>query len=112
MQKRQAGDGLDAYRKEYNGVLTEKAIASNNLIQDKYITVSVARKGIDEDLISLTRPVWVNFPPLCQMPSRKMRWTGIDCWTVRRIRNRSRSLRLAAARVLIIPHSPLPAHGL
>ena len=44
----QMGDGLDAYRREYNSVLTEKAIASNNLIQDKYITVSVPRKSIDE----------------------------------------------------------------
>ena len=44
----QQGDGLDVYRREYNAVLTEKATASNNLIQDKYITVSVPRKGIDE----------------------------------------------------------------
>ena len=44
----QKGDGLDVYRKEYNGVLTEKAAASNNLIQDKYITVSVPRKNVDE----------------------------------------------------------------
>ena len=42
------GDELDRYRQEYNGILTEKALESNNLIQDKYITISVARKNIDE----------------------------------------------------------------
>ncbi len=42
------GDELDRYRQEYNGILTEKALESNNLIQDKYITISVARKSIDE----------------------------------------------------------------
>ncbi|MCM1236590.1 MAG: DUF87 domain-containing protein, partial [Ruminococcus flavefaciens] len=44
----QKGDGLDVYRKEYNGIITEKTAASNNLIQDKYITVSVPRKNVDE----------------------------------------------------------------
>ena len=44
----QQGDGLDVYRREYNAVLTEKTAASNNLIQDKYITVSIARKTVDE----------------------------------------------------------------
>ena len=42
------GDGLDRYREEYNAVLTEKTADSNGLIQDKYITVSVARKNIEE----------------------------------------------------------------
>ena len=46
MQER--GDPMDKYRREYNQVLIEKASASNNLIQDKYITVSVARKSADE----------------------------------------------------------------
>ena len=45
---RECGDDLDKYRREYNRVLTEKAAASNNLIQDKYITVSVARKNAEE----------------------------------------------------------------
>lgn len=46
MQER--GDTMDKYRREYNQVLMEKASASNNLIQDKYITVSVACKNADE----------------------------------------------------------------
>ena len=42
------GDGLDEYRHEYNAMLTDKADESNNLLQDKYITISVCRKDIDE----------------------------------------------------------------
>ncbi|HWS41810.1 MAG TPA: DUF87 domain-containing protein, partial [Pseudoflavonifractor sp.] len=42
------GDGLDAYREEYNAILSEKAAESNNLVQDKYITVSVSKKNIEE----------------------------------------------------------------
>lgn len=42
------GDGLDVYRREYNAVLTEKASDSNNLVQDKYITISVTKKNIEE----------------------------------------------------------------
>ncbi len=42
------GDKLDRYRQEYNGLLVEKATESNNLIQDKYITISVERKNIEE----------------------------------------------------------------
>ena len=45
---RERGDSLDSYRREYNRVLTGKAAESNDLIQDKYITVSVARKNMDE----------------------------------------------------------------
>ena len=45
---RMQGDELDRYRQEYNSILTEKALESNNLIQDKYITISVVRKNIDE----------------------------------------------------------------
>lgn len=45
---RERGDSLDSYRREYNRVLTDKAAESNDLIQDKYITVSVARKNMEE----------------------------------------------------------------
>ena len=42
------GDGLDVYRREYNAILSEKAAESNNLVQDKYITISLPRKSIEE----------------------------------------------------------------
>ncbi|MFZ5944026.1 MAG: VirB4-like conjugal transfer ATPase, CD1110 family [Bacillota bacterium] len=41
-------DPLDEYRREYNRMLLEKAIGANSIVQDKYVTVSVAKKGIEE----------------------------------------------------------------
>ena len=45
---RECRDGLDAYRQEYNAVVSEKAAESNNLVQDKYITISLTRRSIEE----------------------------------------------------------------
>jgi preprotein translocase subunit Sss1 len=42
------GDGLDAYRAEYNKVLTDEATGANGFIQMKYITVSVFKKSAEE----------------------------------------------------------------
>ena len=41
-------DGRDYMRREYNGILLDKATGSNNLVQEKYITVSVAKRSIEE----------------------------------------------------------------
>lgn len=41
-------DGLDQYRKEYNQMLLDKATGANGIMQEKYLTVSVARKDVDE----------------------------------------------------------------
>lgn len=41
-------DGLDLYRKEYNKMLLEKATGSNSMVQEKYVTVSVYKKSIEE----------------------------------------------------------------
>lgn len=43
-----AGDGLDAYRREYNGVLYDMTAGSHATVQEKYITVSVARRNIED----------------------------------------------------------------
>ena len=43
-----ADDGLDKYRKEYNKMLLEKATGANSIVQDKYVTVSVCKKNIEE----------------------------------------------------------------
>lgn len=52
-----ADDGLDKYRKEYNKMLLDKATGANSIVQDKYVTVSVCKKNIEEaETIS---PVWV-----------------------------------------------------
>ena len=41
-------DGLDEYRQEYNNMLLEKATGANGVMQEKYITISVAKKDITE----------------------------------------------------------------
>ena len=41
-------DGLDDYRREYNQMLLEKATSGNGIMQEKYITVSVQKKDIEE----------------------------------------------------------------
>ena len=43
-----ADDGLDKYRKEYNKMLLDKATGANSIVQDKYVTISVCKKNIEE----------------------------------------------------------------
>lgn len=45
---KERGDGLDHYRGEYNRILTGKAAESNNLVQEKYITLSIAQRKIED----------------------------------------------------------------
>ena len=42
------GDELDEYRREYNQVLLEKATGGNGIIQEKYITISIHKKNVEE----------------------------------------------------------------
>ncbi|MEG0168201.1 MAG: TraE family protein, partial [Ruthenibacterium sp.] len=42
------GDALDVYRKEWNAMLLEKAIGEKAQVQEHYLTISVAKPGIDE----------------------------------------------------------------
>lgn len=41
-------DGLDLYRKEYNDMLLAKATGANSMVQEKYVTVSVYKKTMEE----------------------------------------------------------------
>lgn len=41
-------DSLDEYRREYNQMLLNKATGANSIVQDKYVTVSVVKKNIEE----------------------------------------------------------------
>ena len=42
-------DGLDGYRREYNEMLLSKVTATNNsVVQERYFTVSVVKKNVDE----------------------------------------------------------------
>ena len=42
------GDDLDIYRKEYDDMLSGKAADANSIVQEKYITITVTRKDIEE----------------------------------------------------------------
>lgn len=42
------GDGLDHYRDELNEMLMGYAAESNHIVQDRYITISVVRKSIED----------------------------------------------------------------
>lgn len=50
-----AEDGLDNYREEYNKVLLENATGVNGIIQEKYITVSINKKNVEEARSYFTR---------------------------------------------------------
>ncbi len=41
-------DGLDLYRKEYNDMLLSKIQGGNGIVQEKYVTVSVVKKDVEE----------------------------------------------------------------
>lgn len=41
-------DGLDIYRKEYNQMLLDKAINSNNMVREIYLTVTAFKKDYEE----------------------------------------------------------------
>ena len=43
-----AEDDLDDYRKEYNKMLLDKATGANAIVQDKYVTITIAKKNIEE----------------------------------------------------------------
>lgn len=43
-----ANDGLDEYRREYNQMLLDKTIGTDAIVQEKYITVSIHKKSVQE----------------------------------------------------------------
>ena len=48
-------DGRDEYRQEYNEMLLDKALNANGIRQEKYITVTVAKRNIEEARAYFTR---------------------------------------------------------
>ncbi|MGF7012324.1 type IV secretory pathway VirB4 component [Lachnospiraceae bacterium PF1-21] len=41
-------DHLNDYRMEYNAMLLEKATGANAIVQDKYLTISISKKNVEE----------------------------------------------------------------
>lgn len=48
-------DGLDRFRKEYNKIIEDSAKSSNGIKQEKYITVTVTKKTLDEARTTIRR---------------------------------------------------------
>lgn len=49
-------DGLNRFRKEYNDMLLAKAVSSNNnMVKDKYITITVSRKTVEDSRVFFSR---------------------------------------------------------
>ena len=42
------GDWRDEYRKEYNGMLLDKAVNAEGVMQEKFITITIAKKTVEE----------------------------------------------------------------
>src|SRR5574344_2208660 len=42
------GDELDKYREEYNQMLLDKATGANSNVQDKYVTISINKKTVED----------------------------------------------------------------
>ena len=41
-------DSIDEYRKEYNNILLDKAEETNGMVQEKFITVSINKRRLEE----------------------------------------------------------------
>ena len=48
-------DGMDHYRHEYNDTIMAKATAGSGIVQEKYITISVCKKNIEEARVYFNR---------------------------------------------------------
>lgn len=44
----EAGDKLDMYREEYNKMLLDKATGANVTVHDKYVTISINKKSVED----------------------------------------------------------------
>lgn len=69
------GDRRDLYRNEYNALVLGKAAESNNLIQEKYITVSAEKKSVEEARAFFSR-VGTDLSPPASVRSRSMTVCG------------------------------------
>ena len=48
-------DGLDKYRREYNQMLMDKATGANGITQEKYVTITVYKRDIEDARAYFTR---------------------------------------------------------
>ena len=69
------GDFRDEYRGEYNQMLLDKATGANGIMQEKYITISVVKKDVEEARAYF--PAWepTSFPTLRPWVPSAWSWT-------------------------------------
>ena len=72
----ETGDNLDEYREEYNKMLLEKATGANSTVQDKYVTISINKKNVDDARTYFARVgadliAHFNRFPSCECPRRR-----------------------------------------
>ena len=71
-------DGLDDYRREYNQMLIDKAMDANGITQEKYITVTVAKKSIEDARAYFARTGAELSQHLTALGSRCIEMTAVD----------------------------------
>ena len=71
-------DGLDDYRREYNQMLIDKAMDANGITQEKYITVTVAKKNIEDARAYFARTGAELSQHLTALGSRCIEMTAVD----------------------------------
>ena len=71
-------DGLDDYRREYNQMLLDKAMDANGITQEKYITVTVAKKNIEDARAYFSRTGAELSQHLTALGSRCIEMTAVD----------------------------------
>ena len=71
-------DGLDDYRREYNQMLLDKAMDANGITQEKYVTVTVAKKNIEDARAYFARTGAELSQHLTALGSRCIEMTAVD----------------------------------
>ena len=69
------GDACDVYRWEYNQMLLDKATGAKGIIQEKYITVSVCKKDIEE---ARTYFAWIGADLIAHFAALGSKCTELD----------------------------------
>ena len=72
------GDELDGYRQDYNDMLVGKVTGSSSIVQERYITVSVHKKNIEEARTFFARITGDIFTRLSHLASRPEELDAVD----------------------------------
>ena len=72
------GDDLDGYRNDYNEMLLSKVAGASGIVQERYITVSVHRKNIEEARTFFARVTGDIFTRLSHLDSKPEELDAVD----------------------------------